>query len=214
MIFAMTPRRVQPLPVCLALGVLSLVTTGLSNAACQGPPAPVRADPHATFVPAVYRPGSIAWVNPVSDFDAARIVGLWEFEMRLTGAQNGFPDQALLDWGTSLWHDDGTEMMVSGGRPPSAGDVCMGVWRQVGRGTFKLHHVALGLTPPVASGTYIGPTAIDELVTVDPTGKHYTGTFTLNIYPGSPDSGTEFDMSQPAVVTFHGVITATRVTVD
>ena len=47
MIFAMTPRRVQPLPVCLALGVLSLVTTGLSNAACQGPPAPVSADPHA-----------------------------------------------------------------------------------------------------------------------------------------------------------------------
>lgn len=84
----------------------------------------------------------------------------------------------------------------------------------MGRAKFKLHHVALGLTPPVASGTFIGPTAIDELVTVDPSGKHFSGTFSLTIYAGSPDSGTEFDTSSAPVVTFTGVITAHRVTVD
>lgn len=207
-------HRQKPLTAALGLGLLSLAAAGFANAACQGPPLPAQADTNGSLVPAVYRPTSLTWFDPASDFDEARIVGLWEFEMRLVGNQNGLADKALLDWGTSIWHDDGTEMMVSGGRPPSAGDVCMGVWKQVGREKFKLHHVALGLTPPVASGTYIGPTAIDELVTVDPSGKKYTGTFTLNIYAGSPDSGTEFDMTSAPVVTFKGVITAHRVTVD
>lgn len=126
-----THRLVQALTVSLGLGLLSLVAAGLANAACQGPPLPTKADPRGAFVPAVYRPGTpLAWLTPVSDFREALIVGLWEFEMHLTGDQNGMSDKALLDWGTSIWHEDGTEVTFSGGRPPSSGDVCMGVWRR------------------------------------------------------------------------------------
>jgi hypothetical protein len=151
---------------------------------------------------------------PVGDewFERSSIVGLWEFEVHLNGAQNGLPDNFLFDWGLATWHDDGTEIQFSAGRPPSSGDVCMGVWRQVERSKFKLHHVALGLTPPDASGTFVGPAIIKAEVTVDPSGEKYRGPYTLTMYPGSPDSGTEFNESGTPLVVFNATITAKRVT--
>ena len=140
------------------------------------------------------------------------IVGLWEFEVHLDGTQNGLPDKALFDWGLATWHDDGTEIQFSAGRTPSAGDVCMGVWRQLGKHQFKLHHIALGLTPPVATGTFVGPAIIRATVTVDGDGDSYTGPYSVTIYPGSPDNGTEFNESGTPLVTFTGTITAKRVT--
>ena len=77
---------------------------------------------------------------------------------------------------------------------------------------FKLHHVALGLTPPTASGTFVGPAIIRAEVTVDSSGEKYTGPYTLTMYPGSPDSGTEFNESGTPLVVFTATITAKRVT--
>ena len=153
---------------------------------------------------------------PVADEgnENAPIVGLWEFEVHLKGAQNGLLDNALFDWGLATWHDDGTEIQFSAARPPSAGDICMGVWQQVGRSKFKLHHVALGLTPPASTGTYVGPAIISANVTVDPSGNSYAGQYTISVYPGSPDNGTEFNESGTPLVTFIGTITAKRVTAN
>jgi hypothetical protein len=88
----------------------------------------------------------------------------------------------------------------------------MGVWRQVGKHQFKLHHIALGLTPPVATGTFVGPAIIRATVTVDGEADSYTGPYSVTIYPGSPDNGTEFNESGTPLVTFTGTITAKRVT--
>ena len=132
--------------------------------------------------------------------------------MHLKGAQNGLPNGALLDWGLATWHSDGTEIQFSAGRPPSAGDVCMGAWRQLSPSMFKLHHVALGLTPPDASGMFVGPTIITATVTVDPSGETYSGPYSLNVYAGSPDNGTEFNETGAPLLTFNGMITAKRVT--
>jgi hypothetical protein len=198
----------------VTLGLLGL-TAGQAFAGCSDGMAPAKDQASAHLVPAVYHPASAsASFMTVSEgwSESSAIVGLWEFEVHLNGAQNGLPDKALFDWGLATWHDDGTEIQFSAGRTPSAGDVCMGVWRQVGRHEFKLHHVALGLTPPVATGTFVGPAIIRATVTVDGDADSYTGPYSVTIYPGSPDNGTEFNESGTPLVTFVGTITAKRVT--
>lgn len=213
--------------VSLGVGVLGAIFATQASASCSYPEQKATPSPwqqqqpgqgHARFTPAVYRPGEPIFTafTLVGDewIDNGSIVGLWEFEVHLNGAQNGLPDNALFDWGLATWHDDGTEIQFSAGRPPSAGDVCMGVWRQVGKSKFKLHHIALGLTPPVSTGTFIGPAIISAMVTVDPSGNSYTGPYTLNMYAGSPDDGTEFNESGTPIVTFIGTITAKRVTAN
>ena len=216
---SLTSRTLKAVPAILGLLIAGLATTGQARAGCSDVAQPSTHHSSARFTPAVYRPGESIFTafTPVGDewTDSASIVGLWEFEVHLNGAQNGLPDNALFDWGLATWHDDGTEIQFSAGRPPSAGDVCMGVWRQVGKSKFKLHHIALGLTPPNSTtGTFIGPAIISAKVTVDPSGNSYTGPYTLNMYAGSPDDGTEFNESGTPIVTFIGTITAKRVTAN
>ncbi|HEY2464896.1 MAG TPA: hypothetical protein VGI32_12640 [Steroidobacteraceae bacterium] len=200
--------------LAMTLSLLGL-TAGQAFAGCSDGVAPAKEHPSGPLVPAVYHPGfSPAAFMTVSDdwSESSAIVGLWEFEVHLNGAQNGLPDKALFDWGLATWHDDGTEIQFSAGRPPSAGDVCMGVWRQVGKHQFKLHHIALGLTPPVANGTFVGPAIIRATVTVDGDADSYTGPYSVTIYPGSPDNGTEFNETGSPLMTFTGTVTAKRVT--
>jgi hypothetical protein len=206
---------IKAVGLAVSLSLLGLAAGGQAYAGCSDGAAPAKEHSSVRLIPAVYRPGSASAVfRTVSDAwsESNTIVGLWEFEVHLNGAQNGLPDNALFDWGLATWHDDGSEIQFSAGRPPSAGDVCMGVWRQAGKNQFKLHHVALGLTPPDASGTFIGPAIIRAIVTVDPSGDSYTGPYSISIYPGSPDNGTEFNESGTPLVVFTGTITAKRVT--
>jgi hypothetical protein len=199
-----------------ALLIAGLAVADSASAGCSDGAPPAKQHSSAHLSTAVYWPDGpfAAALTPVGDewFERSSIVGLWEFEVHLNGAQNGLPDNFLFDWGLATWHDDGTEIQFSAGRPPSAGDVCMGVWRQVGWHKFKLHHVALGLTPPTASGTFVGPAIIRADVTVDPSEDQYTGSYTLTMYPGSPDSGTEFNESGTPLAVFNATITAKRVT--
>ena len=83
---------------------------------------------------------------------------------------NPVPKGVTVDFGTVQWHDDGTELMISGGRRPSTGDVCMGVWQQIGSHSYKLKHLALAWvssdTPPSMEGPgpspaqFLGPAII------------------------------------------------------
>ena len=49
-------------------------------------------------------------------------------------------------------------------------------------------------------------------MTVDSDADSYTGPYSVTIYPGSPDNGTEFNEKGTPLVTFTGTITAKRVT--
>ena len=207
--------------VAAVTGVLiaGVMATGAAHAACGDPGKSGTLRSPALYMPGADEPLRFLHTNfsPGEDEEhgSASIVGLWRSELRLKGTQNGLPDGFLFDFGLVTWHDDGTEIQFSAARPPSAGDICMGVWQQVGRGKFKLNHVALGLTPPVASGTYVGPVSLREMVHVNASGNGYSGTFTLTQYAAAT-SGTpfsEFDETQ-AVVTFVGTVSATRVTQD
>jgi hypothetical protein len=191
-------RRSLPL---LTLGAFGLVFGGAVQARCGETPA-VPAQPAANdgrLIPVGYRFVS----DEGDDWEHAGIVGLWEFEWHSKG-NAGIPDGAVLDFGTVLWHADGTEVTVSGGRTPAVGDVCMGAWRQVGPGTFRLTHLAMGYGPPQGPPVgYGGIAVLDMTVTLGPNGNAYHGHFTLTQYnPSSnPDAPfSEFDQSSVAFV--------------
>jgi len=152
-----------------------------------------------------------------SEEDAAglpAITGLWHFTFTAKGNDPpGPPDGAPVDSGFVTWHSDGTELMNSG-RAPTTGDFCMGVWKPIGRSTYKLNHFALAwawdpITPTTAPGTggadFVGPANIREVVTLDRTGDHYAGTFTLVQYA---QDGTT------VLATVTGTVTATRIKAD
>ena len=205
-----------------AAAVSGLVIAGLgANAPAL---AHCGAPPQAKMAPSLYSPASnptagfvkTAFVPVFDVFDNEDIVGLWEFEVHLNGAQNNLPGNFLIDWGLATWHADGSEIQFSAGRPPDTGDVCMGVWKPLGHNTFELNHIALGLGPVQdgAAGTFSGATNITATVTVDPWGKTFTGNYTITQYTGSPADGSEFNIKGTPQYTFKGTITAHRVTVD
>jgi hypothetical protein len=184
----------------VALTLAGMLLAPPANAACTAQ------DSMSTgMVPALYFQGgdSRDGLLRVSDEDQAVIVGLWKVTFTAKGNKPpGPPDGAPIDAGYVTWHADGTELMNSG-REPLTGSFCMGVWKQVGPSTFRLNHVALSWD---STGTvFIGPTSIRETVTVDGTGNHYTGAFSIVQY------ATDEKTVLGGVV---GVVSAMRVNVN
>ncbi|MDQ2778420.1 MAG: hypothetical protein M3Y32_02550 [Pseudomonadota bacterium] len=143
------------------------------------------------------------------------IVGLWKVSFISDGSAYPGPIPAGVetDFATVQWHPDGTEFMISGGRAPSTGDVCMGVWEQTGHRTVKLNHLALAWvsqdTPapvgPVLPAAYLGPGVIHETVKLSPDGNTYTGKFTIDQYTADGITLVEH---------LGGTVTGTRVVVN
>lgn len=142
------------------------------------------------------------------DDDANRsIVGLWHVIYTTGSGDSSMTFNDTFD----TWHSDGTEF-ESAFLAPVGGDVCVGVWKQTGVRTVKLHHVGWLFSPFDANGnpTNLKATAtnyftLDEMVTVAPNGTSYSGNFTFTIWnlDGSPTG-----------VVVPGTIAATRITVD
>ncbi|HUA60129.1 MAG TPA: hypothetical protein VML19_15320 [Verrucomicrobiae bacterium] len=114
------------------------------------------------------------------------IVGLWNMTF-LSGGQ-------VVDQGFDVWHSDGTELL-NDNPPPSTGNVCVGVWVQTDRNSYRLYHPSWNFD---SKGNVIGTAVIRETVNVDATtGDSLTGTFTLDFFdnygnalPGQSLSGT------------------------
>ena len=123
--------------------------------------------------------------------------------------KNPMTDGTLIDFGTAVWHADGTELQTTGIRNPADGNICHGVWKQIGPSTFQLNHYALAWT----NGTYTGPVNIRAVVTVDGTGNKYSGGFQTDVYLASTVAGHEFDKTTK-LVTITGTFTGSRVTIS
>jgi hypothetical protein len=135
----------------------------------------------------------------------ASIVGMWKLELVSKGNTTHnppIPDGALLDFGYSQWHVDGTEILNSGGRAPATENFCLGVWQKTGRTTYLLNHFALSYD--AATGRLNGKSLIREDVTLSPGGTMYAGTFTIDV----------FDPTGSHVDHVEGEVNAERVTVD
>jgi len=203
-------------------GLFALAIAGQSYAGCGGASAPnsklptdlVSPSPSTVrsshFLSAVYHPGSEGLFRPISDDggwrEEASIVGMWRFEL-VTPGPMGTP--VVVDDGYAQWHADGTEIQNSGLHAPITSSFCLGVWKQVGRTTYKLNHFPLSWDPTGKNPA----NAIQITETVELTDEdHMIGTFTLKVYPWTtPDS---LNAGGPAVATVTGTLTATRVTID
>ena len=159
----------------------------------------------ASLIPAVFHPDAAggAWVS-VNDGEhfPPSIVGMWRFQ---------FSPELGGDFGTVLWHEDGTEIMISAARDPAAGDVCMGTWKQTGRYTYELNHIAMGHDGPPGgppSPTFTNTVHLHEYIRLDHAGNHYSGTIHAVISAANPDD--PFDESN-VIARVTGSIAATRV---
>jgi hypothetical protein len=198
-----------------ALSLIGLAIAGQAQAGCGNFGSPSKSEASVFFKPAIFRSddrdGAVFRPASFGEYLHSSIIGLWKVEFLAKNNTNGIPDGALIDFGTAMWLGDGTEIMVSGGRAPSTGDVCMGAWEQTGPYTYKLNHLALAWQ----GGAYAGPASIKEMITLEPSGLSYHGWFTITQYAASATPGHEFDETTVVPPTpIHGTITGTRVTED
>ena len=141
--------------------------------------------------------------EPARGGSGASIVGMWKVQFLSKGNTShnpSIPDGALIDFGFTEWHTDGTEILNSAGVP--GGGFCLGVWGQTGFLTFELNHFPIAFNPTTgAVANYIN---LREQDTLSPSGDSYTGTFTEDIY----------DAKGNHVDHLAGTVVATRITVD
>ena len=189
------------LAVTLGGTILSTIFVANAFAGCgdlgnlRGPFAFARADGEG------HQQSSAAIPGPSS----ATIVGFWKVQFISKGNTThnpSIPDGALIDFGFSQWHSDGTEILNSGGHSPASGNFCLGVWEKTGFLTFELNHFPIAYDPTTgAIANYIN---IRERNTLSASGDSYTGTFTLTVYD---PQGNQVDQLK-------GTIAATRLTLD
>ena len=180
----------------LSITVLLTTLSGEAGAACSttagttpftGAAMQVDGRSAATFsLDEKAQPGSRDW-----------IVGMWLAEFLIGEG----PDR--YDQGFQQFHSDGTETMLSNGLPPSLGNVCLGVWKQVGSRTLRLKHVAWNWN---ADGSFAGSFVMLVTLKVNRRGDSYEGTWTAD----------SFDPSNNVIPELHvaGVVRATRISVD
>lgn len=188
--------------VVLGLGLVGATATGQAAAGCGMFPG------HGAAPSGWMQEG-----KNHSRFKGTSIVGMWKVTLVSDGTSYPalIPAGVAIDFGTAQWHSDGTEILVSGGRAPSTGDVCMGVWEQTGSATtYKLKHIGLSYassdsSPPAIPAAFVGPAIIYETVALSPSGNSYEGTFTIDQY--QPDGLT-------LIEHIGGTVTAVRFTVD
>jgi len=146
----------------------------------------------------------------------ASIVGLWHLIYTATDSTAGPLPVPVIPPGPpssfqfvetfKTWHSDGTEF-ENAFLPPTGGNICFGVWKDLGDGRVKLHHIGLMFA---SDGSISNIFTVDETNTVASNGKTYKGDFALKLWPPFFDLvgvGT-------ALQEIKGTTAATRITVE
>jgi hypothetical protein len=185
-------RRHLPIAATLAAALLAAFATE-AGATCVT--APIRHRGAAPITQFAGPEGARAAVEREPSDPAGWLVGMWTAEFRV--------GDALYDQTFQHFHSDGTENILSNGLPPSLGNVCLGVWKQVGPRTVRLRHMAWNWD---ADGHFAGTFVMVVTLKVDRAGNRYTGTFVAD----------SLDLSGDPIPELHveGVVRATRITVD
>jgi hypothetical protein len=127
------------------------------------------------------------------------IVGLWQIVM------NAVPDLGFpFDFAFQHFHADGTEMMSSGGVPPTVGNVCLGAWERGSDGVIRVRHVGWNF----AGGALVlgdlptGYFYMEVTLRTNSQGTAYSGTWKAASYDvgagplgsgGPPQPGSDFE---------------------
>lgn len=144
-------------------------------------------------------PGSVELPVPIKAVDhlkhnssSTSIVGLWSVTYTSGGA--------LFYQAYDQWHSDQTEF-ENANLSPVEGNVCVGVWKQIGPRTVSLNHVGWSFDD---TGTSNGTFTLTETNTLSSEGNSYKGTFDYKF----------FDTNGTLQQEITGTIAATRITVD
>lgn len=199
-------RRFALFAALLAWGLLFTATS--AKAGCAIP-----------YKPAAATPSSVVFLNPHGDEgskEPATIVGLWHVIYTATYSTSGPlpvpvippgpPSSFQFTESFKTWHADGTEF-ENAFLPPTGGNICFGVWKDLGDGSVKLRHLGLMFD---SMGNVSAIFTVDEIDTVAPNGKSYKGSFTFKIWPPAYD---QIGVGTP-LQEIKGTIAGTRVTVE
>jgi hypothetical protein len=181
---ALWNRRFSAL-IALAI-VAPLFTPAVANAGCG--------DPRGSSQQAI----TLSWLQAASrgtnnPGQVPTIVGLWHLQYTTEG---GSPFLESF----KTWHSDGTEF-ENAFLPPTGGNICYGVWKQIGPRTVRLHHVGLMFNP---DGTISSTFTVDETNTVSSDNGSYAGSFDFKVFAPNGDQ----------VAEVKGTTAGTRITVD
>jgi hypothetical protein len=146
-----------------------------------------------------WRVGDPAASLVLASDDVDPIVGMWQVKF-ISEGNDGIPDGTVIDNAFAQWHADGTEIMNSS-RNPASQSFCLGVWKKMGPGIYKLNHFAIGWDPSVTTGP-LGPGNIRENITLASDQNAFSGKFTIR----------QYDESGKLLMTLTGNIAARRIT--
>jgi hypothetical protein len=159
---------------------------------------------------------SIPFVSPHADdhqesdvaIGPATIVGLWHVNYTAE-TESGVPIIPSVPFAFAetfkTWHADGTEF--ENANLPPAGGICYGVWKDLGDGSVKLHHIGLMFD---STGQLSNIFTVDEKNTVGRLGQTYTGSFDFKLWP---PSYAAVGVGTP-IAELTGKTAATRINVD
>jgi hypothetical protein len=198
--------------------ILGVTLKMLRNARCSALAVLVGLGLLLTGCAVPYKAGAapaIPFVSPNADGEwneHATIVGLWHVIYTATYDEN-FPPGGpypttpfpFLE-SFKTWHGDGTEF-ENAFLPPVGGNICFGVWKDLGDHRVKLHHIGLMFNP---DGSLSSIFTVDETDTVASDGKTYTGMFDFKLWPPSYDA---VGVGTP-IAEVKGTTAATRIAVD
>jgi len=143
---------------------------------------------------------------------SSSIVGLWHVIYTATSDTPGpipfppAPPSFQFLESLKTWHADGTEF-ENAFLPPAGGNICFGVWKDIGHDSVKLHHIGLMFAP---NGDLAFIFTVDEIDTVSAHGNTYTGHFDFKLWPPSFAAvGTGKPLEEVS-----GTTAATRIAVD
>lgn len=185
----------KKITAALAVALVGVVLTATANAACGDV-----SKPGAALQPQSWQGmgAGLAALLQVSE-NADAIVGFWQVTLTAEG-NPGPPDGTVIDKGFSQFHSDGTEILNSS-RPPVTQSFCLGVWKKISPGHYKLNHFPISWDQ---NSNFVGVANLREDIVLSRDGKSFTGTFTID----------QYDQSGNTLAHLNGVVSATRITVD
>jgi hypothetical protein len=200
---AVRSGRFSALVVLVGLGLL-FTASGIKAGGCAFP----NKTGAAPSIPFVSPHGDDHQEGDESKGPAA-IVGLWHL-IYTAESESGAPIFPPTPFpfleSFKTWHADGTEF-ENAFLAPEGGNICFGVWKDLGHGSVKLHHIGLMFG---SDGKVSNIFTVDEKDTVASNGKTYSGTFDFKLWPPSFDAvGTGMPIAE-----VKGTTAATRITVD
>jgi hypothetical protein len=114
------------------------------------------------------------------------------------------------------WHADGTEF-ENAFLPPTGGDICFGVWKDLGDGHIKVHHIGVMFATEGNPLEYVTNVfTVDETDTVAPNGKTYSGFFDFKLFVPTQcaNSATGYVCTGTPIAEVTGTTLGVRITVD